>query len=445
MRVPPSGISAFSNLIGLIIISIAITITHQKRTAVGQFLRGDLSSSMPHHTLTLSQSMRLWLARVWDRLAISYLVIGFTVTTMSNGNGFTLLLQGTILTLILLIVARTLVHAIALMGSNATSHFYRPVMRGLLRLVVWFAAILSIAAAWGVDISAMIATPWGQRITGSAFSISVTILIATLIYETINRSVEHRLNHRDSRGHLLPVSARAQTLLPLARNAALVVLTGIVALMILSEFGVNIAPLLAGAGVIGVAIGFGSQSLVKDFITGLFILLEDSIAIGDCVVIGDLSGVVESMTIRTLRLRALNGDLHILPFGEVAKVTNQTKGFSYAVMEINVSYKEDAQEAMKIFQGIGDALIASEAYSTAILAPMEIFGVTQLTDNAFTVRCRLKTKPGKQWEIQRAFLLRVKEDFQKAGFEIPYPTVRHLTTQTLTTPAEPVASVKPTL
>jgi small conductance mechanosensitive channel len=421
MRVPQAAIHAFSNTIGFVIVVMVVTMIYQKRNVVASLLRGDLTAHTPN--MTSGQSLRLWLARTWHRLAAGYMVAGYLYTVLTAGSRFSSLLQGTILTLVILIVMRLLIHAIAQVGANATSHFYRPVLRGLLRLVVWVAAALCVLAAWGIDIIALIETPWGQRIAGSALSIASTILIATLIYETINAAIERKLHPRDKNGVAFPVSARALTLLPLMRNTALVVLTGIVILAALSEFGVNIAPLLAGAGVIGVAIGFGSQSLVKDFITGLFILMENAIAVGDVVAIGDNSGVVESMTIRTIRIRATNGDLHIVPFGEVARLTNKTKGFSFALIEVGVAYDSDMNKVMRVLNEIAENLRNDAKLGTYILEPLEMFGLDKLGDCSLIVSCRLKTLPGRQWDVRRAFNLEIKNRFEAEGIEIPFPTV----------------------
>ncbi|MDD3288590.1 MAG: mechanosensitive ion channel [Alphaproteobacteria bacterium] len=432
VRVPAATIASLNSLLGLVIVVMAIVIIVQKRSLIAMLIRGDITPSMPN--LNIWQSLRLWLARIWHQLAIAYLVIGYAITMLGVGGGFSLMLRGTILTLVILVVMRMLLHAVAGFRTGAGANISRLVLRSMFYLSVWMAAVLSIVASWGVDVSSILFNPWGQRVTGSALFIIVTILVAAVGYESLYSYIDRKLNPKDSSGRSIAPSARSLTLLPLARNAALITIIGVVSLMILSELGVNIAPLLAGAGVIGVAIGFGSQSLVKDFITGLFILMEDTIAIGDAVKIGDHSGVVESMTIRTIRLRSVNGDLHILPFSEVTMIVNSTKDFAYAVMDIGVAYDSDLQHVIKSLKEVGEALREVPAYINLIIEPIEIFGVEQLADSAVIIRCRLKTLPGKQWEIRRAFLLRVKEKFDVEKIEIPYPTVKHIAAAPIAAP-----------
>ncbi len=432
MRVPAGAVSAFSSLLGLVIVIMTIIVIVQKRAFVSSHLRGDLSAAQTG--LTLGQSLRLWLARSWHVLAISYLVIGYIVTTLTSGGGFALMQRGTILTLVILLAMRLSLHMVARLGekhpaddATVTAGIFRPVLRTLLRLATWGAAVAGIAAAWGVDVGGLFATAWGQRVMGSVFSIASTVLLVVLVYEMLHAFIERRLNRQDSEGHAVRMSARARTLLPMLRNAAIIVLTVIVGLVTLSELGVNIAPLLAGAGVIGVAIGFGSQTLVKDFLTGLFIILEDTIAVGDVVAIGEHKGEVESISIRTVRLRDVSGAQHILPFSEITKIINQSKGFSFAVMDLSVAYSSNLNRVMDVMREVGNGLRNDPAVKDFILEPLDMFGVENFADSAIVLRCRIKTVPGKQWPVKRAFMLKIKERFDAENIEIPFPTVVQMT------------------
>jgi small conductance mechanosensitive channel len=432
MRVPPGAVMAFSNIVGFIVVVMTIVIIAQKRTFVSTMLRGDLSIAQTG--LTLWQSLRLWLARSWHLLAVGYLVIGYVVTMLGDGSGFALMQRGTILTLLVLVAMWLAFYLTARLrvkrpqeGAPAVaSGIYRPVLKALLRLAVWVLGIAGIAAAWGVDVGALLATAWGQRIMGSAFSITTTIVLVVIVYEMLQTSIERKLKRYDTEGNVIEVNGRARTLLPMVRNIAIIVLVLIVGLVTLSELGINIAPLLAGAGVIGVAIGFGSQTLVKDFLTGMFIILEDTIAVGDVVTIGDNTGVVEGISIRTIRLRDVNGALHSLPFSEITKIINQTKGYSYAVMDLGVAYDTDLKKAMEVMRQTGEELRASPAFQDDILEPTEVTGIEKFGDSAITLRCRIKTKPGKQWDVKYAYLLRIKERFDAEKIEIPYPTMQLL-------------------
>lgn len=266
-------------------------------------------------------------------LAIAYLVIGFVVT-LSQGGGFVVLARGTLLTLLILVTVRLLLDIVERVlapkaGSVVTSAggILRPVLRVLARLIGWVSAVAGIYASWGGNVGAIINTAWGQRILGSSFSIIATLLMVVAAYEVLERFIEKHLQAKDDK-EAGPSYARARTLLPMARTAATIVLAVIVGLVTLAELGVNIAPLLAGAGIVGVAVGFGSQALVKDFLTGLFIVIENTLRVGDVVSIGDKGGQVEGISLRTVRLRDWNGDLHVMPFGDITKFTNKTKDFS---------------------------------------------------------------------------------------------------------------------
>jgi small conductance mechanosensitive channel len=216
-------------------------------------------------------------------------------------------------------------------------------------------------------------------------------------------------------------SARARTLLPLIRNAFRVVLGVMVTLIVLSELGLNIAPLLAGAGVVGLAIGFGAQTLVKDVITGFFILAEDTISVGDVADIDGNAGVVEAMTIRSIRLRDVAGTVYTIPFSAVTTVKNLTKDFSFAKFDVGVAYDSDVDEVIGLMREVATELRQDPEFRYAILDDLEVMGLNQFTDSALMLLARLKTPPGQQWRVSREFNRRLKILFDKHGVEIPFP------------------------
>jgi small conductance mechanosensitive channel len=424
VHVPVAVITAFGNILGLALVIMTLVVIAQKRAFVATLLRGSLSAAQ--HDLTLFESLRLWFARSWHVLAMGYLIIGYLITALGVDNGFVLMLRGTIITLLILTVMRFVFHAIDRWGQNdttASSALHHIILRFLMQAVIWALAILGSAAAWGVDVPALFTTPLGQRILGGLLSIGVTIVIVALIYETCNAAIERQLNRRDAEGKQIQVSARMRTLLPMLRTTVFIFFSIIVTLVVLSEVGFNIAPLLAGAGIFGVAIGFGSQTLVKDFLTGLFIVIENTIAIGDVVKIDTHSGVVEGMSIRTLRLRDSDGALHILPFSEVTKIINMTKDFAFAVVDVGVSYDADLNRVMDVIREVGTTLQQDPIFKRVILDPIEILGVEALGDSSITIRSRIRTRPGKQWDVRRMLLLKIKQRFDKEGIDIPFPTV----------------------
>ncbi|MCP9449495.1 MAG: mechanosensitive ion channel family protein [Nitrospira sp.] len=214
---------------------------------------------------------------------------------------------------------------------------------------------------------------------------------------------------------------RAETLTQVLRDVARVFIVAVGTMMILSEIGIDLKPLLAAAGLGGLAIGFGAQSLVKDVISGFFILLEDSIAVGDVVEIAGVSGLVEEVKLRSIRLRDVSGSVHVVPNGIVDRVKNMTKGFSFYVFDVGVAYKEDVDRVMAVLVEIADELRADPLYAEDILEPLEMLGVDRFDDSAVIIRCRIKTMPIKQWRVGREMNRRIKKTFDAKGIEIPFP------------------------
>jgi small conductance mechanosensitive channel len=214
---------------------------------------------------------------------------------------------------------------------------------------------------------------------------------------------------------------RADTLTHVVGDVARVVILAVGGMMLLSEVGVNLGPLLAAAGLGGLAIGFGGQSLVKDMISGFFILLEDSIRVGDVVEVAGVGGVVEEVKLRTITLRDLSGNVHIVPNGVIDKVKNMTKVYSYYLFDVGVAYREDVDEVMALLKAIAEELRDDPAFKDDILEPLEMLGVDQFADSAVIIKCRIKTQPIKQWRIGREMNRRIKKTFDAKGIEIPFP------------------------
>jgi small conductance mechanosensitive channel len=214
---------------------------------------------------------------------------------------------------------------------------------------------------------------------------------------------------------------RAHTLTHIVRDVARIVIFFVGVMMILSEIGIDLKPLLAAAGLGGLAIGFGAQSLVKDLISGFFILLENSVRVGDVVEVAGVSGVVEEIELRTIKLRDLAGNVHVVPNGVIDKVKNMTKDYSYYVFDLGVAYREDVDEVMEVLKEIAAELQEDPAFGPDILAPLEMLGVDQFADSAVIIKCRIKTVPIKQWRIGREMNRRIKITFDAKGIEIPFP------------------------
>jgi small conductance mechanosensitive channel len=214
---------------------------------------------------------------------------------------------------------------------------------------------------------------------------------------------------------------RAYTLTHIVRDVARLVILFVGMTMIFSEGGVDLKPLLAAAGLGGLAIGFGAQSLVKDLISGFFILWEDSVRIGDVVEVAGVTGLVEEVELRTIKLRDGSGNLHVVPNGVIDKVKNLTKEYSYYLFEIGVAYRENVDEVMGVLQEIAEGVRRDYRFADDILEPLEMLGVDQFTDSAVMIKCRIKTEPAKQWRVGREMNRRIKNTFDAKGIEIPFP------------------------
>jgi small conductance mechanosensitive channel len=191
-------------------------------------------------------------------------------------------------------------------------------------------------------------------------------------------------------------------------------------MIVLSAIGVNIAPLLAGAGVIGIAVGFGSQKLVQDLITGLFLLLENAMQVGDVVTVAGMTGTVEALSIRTIRLRALDGAVHLIPFSSVTTVTNQTRDYSYAVLDVAVGLNEEPGPVEQVLRDVGAEMQADPDWQSMVLDKLDVLGVEKLGDTAWTLRVRMKTQPGSRWAVARELNRRIKLRFDQLAIESPF-------------------------
>ena len=214
---------------------------------------------------------------------------------------------------------------------------------------------------------------------------------------------------------------QAATLSKIITNVVRIVAWTIAGLMILKELGVEIGPILAGVGIVGLAVGFGAQSLVKDFLSGMFILIENQFNVGDVVKTAGVAGLVEKISLRATTLRDLEGNVHIVPNGEITVVTNMTKLWSRALLDIGVAYKEDVDHVMQVLKDVAKGLEEDPEYSSMINSPLEILGVEDFADSAVVIRAMFTTQPLRQWTIKREFRRRIKNAFDEQGIEIPFP------------------------
>ena len=214
---------------------------------------------------------------------------------------------------------------------------------------------------------------------------------------------------------------RINTLTGILHMIIKVILWAVYLMMILQKFGINIAPILASAGIIGLAIGFGAQELVRDFISGFFIILENQVRTGDVAILNGIAGLVEKVELRTITLRDFSGVVHVFQNGKINNVSNMTKDWSAMVFDIGVAYKENPQLVMDVMKEIGDELRDDPTFKDTIIEPIEIFGLDKFADSAIVIKARLKTKPSMQWAIGREYRKRLKDAFDARNIEIPFP------------------------
>ena len=214
---------------------------------------------------------------------------------------------------------------------------------------------------------------------------------------------------------------RAETLTGLLRTVAVTAIWAIAAILSLAQMGLDVTPILAGAGIIGLAVGFGAQNLVRDLISGFFIILEDQVRLGDVAIINGTGGLVEAITFRTITLRDFGQVVHVFPNGTITTLSNMTKGWSAFVLDMGVAYKEDTDRVAEVMKQVGEDLRRDPQFGEKILEPLELIGVDDFADSGVVIRVRIKTKPIEQWTVGREYRRRLKKAFDAEGIEIPFP------------------------
>lgn len=294
-------------------------------------------------------------------------------------------------------------------------------VRRLINLLIGVLTVALIAESWGAGLGELLGTGIGARIAETALAIVIILVITVVLWNVSEVLVTRLLSLAGRKGDKDRTARRLESLVPLLSGVMQGTIGVLSGLLILSELGVNIGPLLAGAGILGLAIGFGAQTLVKDLITGVIILLEDGAAVGDVIEVGSHAGLVEELRIRSIQLRDLSGVVHLVPYSDVTAIKNYTKDFSYYVFEVGVAYREDTDEVCKVLMEISDDIRKDDTLGPDILEPLEILGVDQFADSAVIIKARIKTKPIRQWAVGREFNRRMKKRFDEAGIEIPFP------------------------
>ncbi len=300
--------------------------------------------------------------------------------------------------------------------THSRFNTYVRVIRYGLNIILSLLFLYSMALIWSIADIGFMRGELTLILLGSTVNLLSIVVITVILWEAVNGFIEYAVRKSGAKN-----SARVKTILPIARKILLMIFIAFFGLMLLSELGLNIMPFLAGAGVLGIAVGFGAQSMVKDFLTGFVIIMEDLIQVGDVVTLSERSGLVEKITIRKVQLRGLDGTVYTVPFSEINIVENMTKYFSYYLMDIGIAYREETDEVIGYLSEIDEGMRNAEEYKDLILAPIEILGVDHFADSAVIIKARVKTRPGKQWAVGREFNRRMKQVFDKNKVEMPFP------------------------
>ncbi|CAE6723686.1 mechanosensitive ion channel family protein [Paraburkholderia domus] len=391
-----------------------------------------------------SESLQMFgnaLADAWAWFAVFVVMALWFVWALDVQNGYRTLLHLGGFTLAILVGARVI--AIVIFGAMARlfnvqgdaekslvqQHAYRyyPLLRRVVSWIICIVTALALLQVWGVDVGELFQTgSIGHRLASAMVTIGVAAVIALVVWESVNVAVERRLDRWTTSGDLVR-AARLRTLLPMLRSALFCVIALVVVLTGLSELGVNIAPLLAGASIFGVALGFGSQKLVQDFITGMFLLMENAMQVGDWVTLASVSGTVEYLSIRTVRLRGSDGSLYTVPFSSVTTVNNTNRGLGNAAVKVNIVFGEDVDLAIATLKEIGAALREDEKFKDGILSDFSFWGVDGVDGSAVTLAGQIQCRDTARWGVQREFNRRILDQFSARGIDIANPQ-RHLLT-----------------
>jgi small-conductance mechanosensitive channel len=392
-----------------------------------------------------------WLADLWPIAATAYfaaLLVGglFNVlagTPLTTGTGFASVVVFVALPVIDMALCRALL-AISVehkerltAGQMSVLADYEPVFRHAIHIVVVVSGLLAIAALWDLDVSGYAQRSLGGKIASSLLGIGIVLLVAYMLWEIVKTAIDRRLVADGDLPSDEP-RTRLRTVLPILRATLLVTIVVIAALSILAAMGFDILPLLAGAGVIGVAIGFGSQTLVRDIVSGAFFLMDDAFRLGEYIEVGDAKGRVERINLRSVFLRHHRGALNILPYGEIKRLRNTSRDWSVHVMEFRLTYDTSMLQVKKILKQIGEELSADPDYAQDMLQPLKSAGVMAAEDSAIVVRAKFTARPGNTaWVVRRVAYDKIIRAFKAAGIRFAHRQV----TVDVTAPAPAAAAV----
>lgn len=427
INLSPSLGMVFSALLALSAFIYGMVVVIRQRSAVRLALRHYAEET---NSVIFAGALRVF-SSIWHLLAIAYFLMLFVLNLLSGEKELPYVLRATSYTilwvcggLLLSALMTQYIHreirfkpetARRLPGLAKRLNFYVPLGLRFLRFGMIWLVCFSLLDAWSViDLNAWAASPRGLLLVSKFWNIFIILAVALITWLISVVFIERYLSAE--------ISVRTQTLLSLFRSAWAVIIFVSTAIMILIEIGINIGPLIAGAGVFGLAVGFGAQTLVKDVITGIFFQIENAINTGDIVTVDGITGRAEQVGIRSVGIRDSSGTYHLIPFSNVTRVSNYMRGHANHIAEYGIAYRENIDEAMEQLRAAFNELVKGEM-KRYILEPINIQGVSQLADSAVMLRVSIKTTPGDQWAVGRAYNRLVKMYFDAAGIEMPFPAM----------------------
>jgi len=417
LGVSPVGLKMISYVAGVFLLGLGLEVIWRRPAAL----------------LGIEQVQRRLGRRGQSVLATALFLLTWVMWALHLLPGFWLLLIGGALPLLLSVSRQSVAHLLRPV-EGATEHSGAPVLAAValergLRAGLIIGAALFLAYVWQIDLIQLTARDTvATRLIRGGLSAVVIVLIADFLWRLAGALIDSKLSNAAAVDHADSAEARRrarlQTLLPILRNVLRVVVMAIAAMMVLSALGVEIGPLIAGAGVIGVAVGFGAQTLVKDILSGVFYLMDDAFRIGEYIQSGSYKGTVESFSLRSVKLRHHRGPLYTVPFGELGAVQNMSRDWVIDKMQIGITYDSNLDVAKKLIKQIGKELAADPEFKPHILEPLKMQGVEEFGDYAIQIKMKMMTKPGEQFAIRRKGLAMIKKAFDANGIHFAFPTVQ---------------------
>jgi small-conductance mechanosensitive channel len=455
--IPSTGI-ALSKLVGLVVHIMLLIMMFQSRKDVAAAIRGAGEAGNENGPLA---GLRGAAASAWPFVATIFIIGTWLLWSVGAENGFQRALEIFGWSAVV-VVAGSLISIFALgaidrafianrestpeqadqeaqaEGQAVQSPYHRLALRAV-SLVIAAGAFIALLQIWGVNtLSWFQDGSVGRRLAAALATIAVTCALAFAAWEALNTTMCRRIERWTEAGDTAR-AARLRTLAPMLRTTLLFGIGMVVLLAALDQLGISIGPLVAGASIIGVALGFGSQKLVQDFITGIFLLMENAIQVGDAITVADVSGVVEHLSIRTVRLRAGDGALHVVPFSSVSTVTNTNRGIGNASIRVSVKADSDIDEVFEAIRSVGADMRADPVLKDLILADADIWGVDQVDGATITVLGQIRTVDRGRWPVQRGFNRRILQRFRESGIQFMNPQERKVVAE----PPVPAPAAQP--